>query len=145
MGTTVEWVTAEDAYECTLSKETQQISKEELREDKNTRDQALEQIRNWIKLNPRIQNCRLGETIFFLFFPNIFALSEIYRVQKLNCRDFRSTDARFLLRFLRCKKFNVPMAEEAIERYLLLRQVYHPAFNNLDITEPTMEELLSLG
>lgn len=145
MGTAVEWVTAEDAYECTLSKETQQISKEELREDKNTRDQALEQIRNWIKLNPRIQNCRLGETIFFLFFPNIFALSEIYRVQKLNCRDFRSTDARFLLRFLRCKKFNVPMAEEAIERYLLLRQVYHPAFNNLDITEPTMEELLSLG
>ncbi|PBC34710.1 clavesin-2-like [Apis cerana] len=113
MGTAVEWVTAEDAYECTLSKETQQISKEELREDKNTRDQALEQIRNWIKLNPRIQNCRL--------------------------------DARFLLRFLRCKKFNVPMAEEAIERYLLLRQVYHPAFNNLDITEPTMEELLSLG
>lgn len=145
MGTAVEWVTAENAYECTLSKETQQISKEELREDKNTRDQALEQIRNWIKLNPRIQNCRLGETIFFLFFPNIFALSEIYRVQKLNCRDFRSTDARFLLRFLRCKKFNVPMAEEAIERYLLLRQVYHPAFNNLDITEPTMEELLSLG
>lgn len=145
MGTAVEWVTAEDAYECTLSKETQQISKEELREDKNTRDQALEQIRNWIKLNPRIQNCRLGETIFFLFFPSIFALSEIYRVQKLNYRDFRSTDARFLLRFLRCKKFNVPMAEEAIERYLLLRQVYHPAFNNLDITEPTMEELLSLG
>ena len=145
MGTAVEWVTAEDAYECTLSKETQQISKEELREDKNTRDQALEQIRNWIKLNPRIQNCRLGETIFFLFFPSIFALTEIYRVQKLNCRDFRSTDARFLLRFLRCKKFNVPMAEEAIERYLLLRQVYHPAFNNLDITEPTMEELLSLG
>lgn len=71
MGTAVEWVTAEDAYECTLSKETQQISKEELREDKNTRDQALEQIRNWIKLNPRIQNCRLGETIFFLFFPSI--------------------------------------------------------------------------
>lgn len=37
------------------------------------------------------------------------------------------------------------MAEEAIERYLLLRQVYHFAFNRLDITEPTMEELLSLG
>lgn len=80
MGTAVEWVTAEDAYECTLSKETQQISKEELREDKNTRDQALEQIRNWIKLNPRIQNCRLGERIvffllssfFFLFFSSIF-------------------------------------------------------------------------
>ncbi|XP_017887877.1 alpha-tocopherol transfer protein-like [Ceratina calcarata] len=109
----VEWVTTEDDYECTLPEDTQKLAKEELREDKNTRDQALQQIRNWIKLNPRIQNCRL--------------------------------DARFLLRFLRCKKFNVPMAEEAIERYLLLRQVYHPAFNHLDLTEPTMEELMSLG
>ncbi|XP_078042924.1 clavesin-2 [Augochlora pura] len=109
----VEWVTEEDSYECTLSKETQQIAKDELREDKNTRDQALEQIRNWIKMNPRIENSRL--------------------------------DGQFLLRFLRSKKFNVPMAEEAIERYLLLRQVYHPAFNNLDSTEPTMEELLTLG
>ncbi|KAG7211217.1 hypothetical protein KM043_010533 [Ampulex compressa] len=107
------WVTEEDAYECPLSEETQKIAKEELREDKNTRDQALEQIRNWIKMNPRIQNCRL--------------------------------DGQFLLRFMRCKKFNVPMAQEAIERYLLLRQVYYPAFNNLDITEPTMDELLSLG
>lgn len=37
------------------------------------------------------------------------------------------------------------MAQEATERYLLLRQVYHPAFHSLDITEPNMEELLSLG
>ncbi|XP_050448224.1 alpha-tocopherol transfer protein-like [Cataglyphis hispanica] len=109
----VEWVVDEDEYVCTLSEETQKIAKEELREDKNTRDQALEQMRNWIKMNPRIQNCRL--------------------------------DARFLLKFLRCKKFNVPMAQEATERYLLLRQVYQPAFHNLDITQPNMEELLSLG
>ncbi|XP_032674442.1 alpha-tocopherol transfer protein-like [Odontomachus brunneus] len=109
----VEWVVDEDKYECKLSKETQKIAKDELREDKNARDQALEQMRNWIKLNPRIQNCRL--------------------------------DGRFLLKFLRCKKFNVPMAQEAMERYLLLRQVYHPAFNNLDITEPNMDDLLSLG
>lgn len=37
------------------------------------------------------------------------------------------------------------MAQEATERYLLLRQVYQLAFHNLDITEPNMEELLSLG
>lgn len=37
------------------------------------------------------------------------------------------------------------MAQEATERYLLLRQVYQQAFHNLDISEPTMEELLSLG
>ncbi|XP_034947611.1 clavesin-2-like [Chelonus insularis] len=109
----IEWITEADDYQCPLSEETQKLAKEELREDKNTRDQALEQMRNWIKLNPRIENSRL--------------------------------DARFLLRFLRTKKFNVPMAQEATERYLLLRQVYHPAFTKLDITEPNMEELLSLG
>lgn len=112
-GAVVEWVTEEDNYECKLSNETKILAKNELREDKNTRDQALEQMRSWIKLNPRIKNCRL--------------------------------DAQFLLRFLRCKKFNVPMAQETIERYLLLRQVYHPAFTHLDVMEPTMEELLSLG
>jgi len=37
------------------------------------------------------------------------------------------------------------MAQEATERYLLLRQVYQQAFHTLDITEPNMEELLSLG
>lgn len=37
------------------------------------------------------------------------------------------------------------MAQEATERYLLLRQVYQLAFHKLDITEPNMEELLSLG
>lgn len=57
----IEWATDEDNYECPLSSETQKMAKEELREDKNTRDQALEQMRDWIKMNPRIQNCRLGE------------------------------------------------------------------------------------
>lgn len=37
------------------------------------------------------------------------------------------------------------MAQEAIERYLLLRQVYYPAFNNLDIIDPVLDDLLSLG
>ncbi|XP_014225739.1 alpha-tocopherol transfer protein-like [Trichogramma pretiosum] len=108
-----EWVTPEDDYDCQLSEETQKMAKDELREDKNTRDQALEQLRSWLKLNPRVENSRM--------------------------------DARFLLRFLRCKKFNVPMAQEAIERYLLLRQVYQPAFHNLDVKEKNMEELLALG
>lgn len=70
----IEWVTEEDSYACPLPKETQQIAKEELREDRNTRDQALEQIRNWIKLNPRIQNCRLGERMTFILRNISFAL-----------------------------------------------------------------------
>lgn len=56
----IEWVTEADDYVCPLSEETQKMAKDELREDKNTRDQALEQMRNWIKLNPRIENSRLG-------------------------------------------------------------------------------------
>ncbi|XP_066582190.1 alpha-tocopherol transfer protein-like [Prorops nasuta] len=109
----VDWVTDADDYECNLSEDTQKVAKDELREDKNTRDQALMQMRDWIKMNPRIENCRL--------------------------------DGQFLLRFLRCKKFNVPMAQEAVERYLLLRQVYHPAFHHLDCSDSTIEELLTLG
>lgn len=57
----VEWVTPEDNYVCPLSRETQELAKQELREDKNSVEQALKQIRDWIKLNPRIENCRLGK------------------------------------------------------------------------------------
>nr|CAD7398712.1 unnamed protein product [Timema poppensis] len=107
------WLREEDVYECTLSEDTQRLAKEELREDAYTRDQALQQMRDWVRKNPRILNCRL--------------------------------DANFLLRFLRFKKFSCPMAQESLERYLLLRQTYSPAFNNLDITSPVMDELLTLG
>ncbi|XP_045458208.1 alpha-tocopherol transfer protein-like [Melitaea cinxia] len=54
-------------------------------------------------------------------------------------------DANFLLRFLRTKKFSVPMAQEAIERYILLRQSWGIAFNQLDHTLPVMNELIDLG
>ncbi|XP_017770676.1 PREDICTED: alpha-tocopherol transfer protein-like [Nicrophorus vespilloides] len=59
----------------------------------------------------------------------------------INCR----LDARFLLRFLRSKKFSVLQAQEALQRYLLLRQSFGIAFNNLDITIPMMEDLTDLG
>lgn len=62
----IEWVTEPDNYVCKLSQDTQKLAKDELREDKNTRDQALDQMRNWIKLNPRIENCRLGNFFFYL-------------------------------------------------------------------------------
>lgn len=55
------------------------------------------------------------------------------------------SDSSFLLRFLRAKKFSVPMAQEAIERYILLRQSWGIAFNQLDYKLPIMMELLELG
>lgn len=54
-------------------------------------------------------------------------------------------DAKFLLRFLRFKKYSVVHAQEALERYLLLRQTFGVAFNHLDITIPMMEDLTNLG
>lgn len=62
----------------------------------------------------------------------------------VSCRYLLS-DANFLLRFLRTKKFSVPMAQEAIERYILLRQSWGIAFNQLDHTLPVMTELIDLG
>lgn len=54
-------------------------------------------------------------------------------------------DSNFLLRFLRAKKFSVPMAQEALERYALLRQSWGIAFNQLDYKLPVMMELIELG
>ncbi|XP_023027386.1 alpha-tocopherol transfer protein-like [Leptinotarsa decemlineata] len=54
-------------------------------------------------------------------------------------------DSNFLLRFLRFKKFHITLAQEALERYVLLRQTFGVAFNCLDITIPMMQDLTNLG
>ena len=55
------------------------------------------------------------------------------------------TDAKFLLRFLRFRQFSVPMACEALERYLTVRELYPSWFKNLDCTESTMKEIFHSG
>lgn len=55
------------------------------------------------------------------------------------------SDSNYLLRFLRFKKFHITLAQEALERYVLLRQTFGIAFNCLDITIPMMQELTDLG
>ncbi|KAK9738805.1 CRAL/TRIO domain [Popillia japonica] len=107
------WITEPEEYVSTLSPSTLEIAEEELREDPNTRKQALTSLREWIKQNQKIVNCRL--------------------------------DSRFLLRFLRFKKFSLLQTQEALERYLLLRQTFGIAFNHFDIRIPMMEELTNLG
>ncbi|XP_074100916.1 clavesin-1-like [Cotesia typhae] len=100
-------------YKCSLSKETQKIAMEELREDENIRNQALEQFRDWILKHPSIKRCR--------------------------------TDPGFLLRFLRTKKFSLPIAQAMLERYLHARQLYSDWFQNLDINDPDMEAIIDNG
>ncbi|KXJ75161.1 hypothetical protein RP20_CCG012215 [Aedes albopictus] len=48
------------------------------------------------------------------------------------------TDAPFLLRFLRFRKFSVPQAQEALERYLALRQTFPEWFQKLDPRDSVM-------
>ncbi|XP_031839310.1 clavesin-2 [Nomia melanderi] len=55
------------------------------------------------------------------------------------------TDAPFLLRFLRTKKFSLPLAQEMLERYLTIRQVYPNWFQNLDIEDPDIEAIVDAG
>ncbi|KXJ71483.1 hypothetical protein RP20_CCG020458 [Aedes albopictus] len=56
-----------------------------------------------------------------------------------NCR----TDATFLLKFLRFRKFAVHQAGEAIERYLVARKKIPQWFQKLDPRDPAMQEILS--
>lgn len=57
-------------------------------------------------------------------------------------------DSIFLLRFLRHKKFSIPMAQDSIEKYLLLRRYTQEGifpFQTLDINIPSMQRLLEEG
>ncbi|XP_055536184.1 alpha-tocopherol transfer protein-like [Wyeomyia smithii] len=51
------------------------------------------------------------------------------------------TDALFLLRFLRQRKFSIPSACETLERYLAMRQTFPHWFQNLNPFQKDMEEL----
>lgn len=55
------------------------------------------------------------------------------------------TDAPFLLRFLRTKKFSVPQACEMLERYLIIRQLYPNWFRNLDCEDKDLAEIVAAG
>jgi hypothetical protein len=54
-------------------------------------------------------------------------------------------DPPFLLRFLRVKKFSVPAAAEMLQNFLIIRQLYPIWYQNLDIEDPRLEELLDSG
>ncbi|TGZ47443.1 Uncharacterized protein DBV15_00157, partial [Temnothorax longispinosus] len=102
-----------DEYKTTLDADALETARLELREDDNTREQALEQFRHWIEKHPAIKRCR--------------------------------TDSLFLLRFLRTKKFSLPLAQEMLERYLTIRQLYSHWFQKLDIDDPEIAAIIDDG
>lgn len=58
-----------------------------------------------------------------------------------NVRD----DDRFLLRFLRAKKFSVPMAQQLILKYLNLKRVFPQMTANLDYMGKSLHEIMTNG
>ncbi|KAI5647042.1 CRAL/TRIO domain-containing protein [Phthorimaea operculella] len=64
--------------------------------------------------------------------------------QNTDIRNVR-TDDIFLLRFLRQKKFSIPMAQQTLLKYLSLKKYYLEYFTNLDCDEPKLEEILRNG
>lgn len=96
-----------------LSDSVMKVAKCELREDKSTREQALEQMRDWLKKNCDVENVR--------------------------------TDDSFLLRFLRNKKFSVPMAQQQILKYLNMRRVMPHLAANLDFLSSGILQLIDNG
>ncbi|XP_015371768.1 PREDICTED: clavesin-2-like [Diuraphis noxia] len=56
-----------------------------------------------------------------------------------------NTDENFLLRFLRAKKFSLPMAQQMLLKYLNLRQKFPMYFMGLDCLIPAISELIDSG
>jgi hypothetical protein len=54
-------------------------------------------------------------------------------------------DDLFLLRFLRNKKFSVPMAQQQLLKYLNMRKVMQHLIHNLDFLEPNVKALFENG
>ncbi|CAH1164321.1 unnamed protein product [Phaedon cochleariae] len=103
----------EQEYTFTLPEPEKKKALEELREDDNSREQSLDQMREWIAKHPNIKRCR--------------------------------TDAPFLLRFLRTKKFSVPQSCEMLERYLTIRQLYPQWFSKLDPEDKDLADIIDSG
>lgn len=90
-----------------------QIAKKELREDKCSREQCLQQLRIWMSKNDDIQDTR--------------------------------SDDLFLLRFLRVKKFSVPMAQQVLLKYMNLRKTFPHMTHDLDFLGTRINEIISAG
>ncbi|XP_055629533.1 retinaldehyde-binding protein 1-like [Toxorhynchites rutilus septentrionalis] len=55
------------------------------------------------------------------------------------------TDAQFLLRFLRSKKYSINSATEVLERFLIARKVHPQWFYPLDIEDPELNAFADTG
>ncbi|XP_068618448.1 retinaldehyde-binding protein 1 [Battus philenor] len=64
--------------------------------------------------------------------------------QNTDIKNVRQDDI-FLLRFLRHKKYSIPMAQQTLLKYLSLRKYYPESFSNLDCEDPKIADILNSG
>ena len=74
----------------------------------------------------KIINCNLNYNVSHLF-------------------NFSFIDSNFLVRFLRTKKFSLPVAQIMLLKYLNLRQTFQHLIYDLDYLEPSVMELINNG
>lgn len=55
------------------------------------------------------------------------------------------TDDNFLLRFLRVKKFNIPLAQQMLLKYLNLKKTLPHLTANLDFLTPSLNDIINDG
>lgn len=55
------------------------------------------------------------------------------------------TDSVFLLRFLRTKKFSLPLAQKLLEKYITIKQLYPIWFRNIAIDDQIINSILDTG
>lgn len=60
-------------------------------------------------------------------------------------KDYIVLDDPFLLRFLRHKKYSIPMAQQTLLKYLSLRKYYPEIFQNLDPEDKRLQEIINDG
>uniref|UniRef100_A0A182PXA7 CRAL/TRIO N-terminal domain-containing protein n=1 Tax=Anopheles epiroticus TaxID=199890 RepID=A0A182PXA7_9DIPT len=126
-----------DEYKFTLPALYREVAKEELREDDAVREKALAEMRHWIAENPYIFKCRTDANSPFRWrvkrpLPDLYRkiakeeLREDDEIREQSLTQMREwiakhpyirkcrTDSSFLLRFLRFRKYSVPMVCETL-------------------------------
>lgn len=64
--------------------------------------------------------------------------------QNCDVKNIRQ-DESFILRFLRHKKYSIPMAQQTLLKFLSLRRYYPEIFKNLDCDDPILRDILNNG
>jgi len=57
----------EDSYSCSLSKDTQEVARQELNETPKVRKKALAEVRKWVRSQPHIKRARLDSNFILRF------------------------------------------------------------------------------